>query len=146
MRSINEIQEEIINDLTEIGDTFDQYSYLTELAGILEGLTNEEKTDDILVKGCQSRVWLLLSANEGKFYMRSDSDTLIIKGILALLEEIFNGQPLCGVANAEITFLKQSSLMETFEESRQKGIGYILRQSRDFARMEASKNGGDMNI
>ena len=133
MNQINEIQEKIVNDFLEIGDGFDQYAYLIELSVQLPSLAEEKKTEDRLVKGCQSHVWLDMRTEEGMFFFDADSDTLILKGVLFLLQDIFCGQPLEEVAKADIWFFDQTEIMTTFDADRQKGIGYIIRAMQNFA-------------
>ena len=133
MNQINEIQEKIVSDFLEMGDGFDQYAYLIELSVQLRGLPEEKKTDDRLVKGCQSHVWLDIRMEDGAFFFDGDSDTLILKGVLFLLQDIFGGQPLEEVAKAKIWFFDQTEIMATFDADRQKGIGFIIRAMQDFA-------------
>lgn len=133
MNQINEIQEKIVSDFLEMGDGFDQYAYLIELSVQLRGLPEEKKTDDRLVKGCQSHVWLDMCMEDGAFFFDGDSDTLILKGVLFLLQDIFGGQPLEEVAKAKIWFFDQTEIMATFDADRQKGIGFIIRTMQDFA-------------
>jgi len=136
--SIEEIQEQIIREFGEIGDSFDQYAYLIELACRLTPLEESEKTSDRLVSGCQSSVWLKTEIHDGLFCFDSDSNTLIVKGILYLLEELLNGQPCEEVAKAEITFHTKTSIMDTFESSRQKGIGYVIKELQEAAAAETA--------
>ncbi len=133
MNNINQIQEELIRDFQSLGDRFDQYAYLIELAGMLPPLAPEKKTEDRVVKGCQSHVWLDMSVQNGTFHVDADSDTYIIKGILYLLRRMFEGQPLPEVADAVITLFSETELMETFETNRQNGIGHIIKTMQDFA-------------
>lgn len=133
MNQINEIQEKIVSDFLEMGDGFDQYAYLIELSVQLPGLQEEKKTDDRLVKGCQSHVWLDMHTEDGAFFFDGDSDTLILKGVLFLLRDIFCEQPLKEVAQAKIWFFDETEIMTTFDADRQKGIGYIIRTMQEFA-------------
>lgn len=116
-----------------LGDGFEQYAYLIELAALLKPLDEAKKTDEHAVKGCQSHVWLELRAENGLFYAEADSDTFIIKGILYLLQKMFNGQPLADVAATDISLFAETELMETFESGRRKGIGYVIREMQQFA-------------
>ena len=93
METIREIQDRIIAEFSELGDPFDQYAYLIGLACEHPSMQADEKTPERLVEGCQSRVWLDIRCRDGVFFFRSDSDTLIIKGVLSLLERLFCGQP-----------------------------------------------------
>lgn len=134
MSKIDSIQKELIKDFQALGDGFEQYAYLIELSALLPPLPDEKKTDERAVKGCQSHVWLDMRAGEGKFYVNADSDTFIIKGILYLLGRMFNGQPLDQVAESEIVLFSDTDLMETFESDRQKGIGYVIKTMKEFAK------------
>ena len=133
-KTIDEIQSGIISEFKELGDGFDQYSYLIELSCMQPGLGDEERKNAKLVDGCQSHVWLDISEKNGEFFFRSDSDTLIIKGILYILTEMFCGQNPADVAAAKVTFLQETALQETFETDRQKGIGYIIKTLQDAAK------------
>lgn len=134
MENINTIQKEIIQDFQTLGDGFEQYSYLIELAAMLPPLSEEKKTEKRLVRGCQSHVWLDMYTEDGAFYFDADSDTFIIRGILYLLRRIFNGQPCAEAAEAEITLFAETELYATFENDRQKGIGYVIQSIKDYAR------------
>lgn len=133
MSRIDELQTKIVQDFQDMGDGFEQYAYLIELSVMLPPLAEEEKTEARLVKGCQSHVWLDMRAENGMFRFFADSDTLILKGVLYLLREIFDGQALEDVAMAKIWFLEKTEIMTTFNADRQKGIGYIIRAMQDFA-------------
>ena len=133
MPTIQEKQDWLIDDFNELGDSFDQYSYLVTIACSLPEMPEAEKTPERLVAGCQSQVWLAMRAQGGRFYLEADSGTLIIRGVLKLLEELLNGETLADVAAAEITFLRKTAILEAFESSRQKGMGYILKRIRGFA-------------
>lgn len=133
MNEIERIQEELIRDFLSLGDGFDQYAYLIELSGMLPPLSAEKKTQDRVVRGCQSHVWLDMRKEDGRFHVEADSDTFIIKGILYLLRRMFEGQPLHLVACTAVTLFSKTELMETFESDRQKGIGYVIKAMQDFA-------------
>ncbi len=137
MNHIDTLQEQIVSDFQEMGDGFEQYAYLIELSVNLPALPEEKKTGDRLVKGCQSHVWLDMRAKDGIFSFEADSDTLILKGVLYLLRDIFNGQPLSEVAEARVWFFEKTEIMATFDADRQKGIGYIIRELQNFARKQA---------
>ena len=126
MSRIDDLQQEIVNDFEEMGDGFGQYAYLIELSVTLPPLAEEKKTDDRVVKGCQSHVWLDARVENGLFSFDGDSDTLILKGVLVLLQSIFNGQKPEDVAQAKVWFFEQTEIMATFDADRQKGIGYII--------------------
>lgn len=133
MNEIERIQKELTEEIVSLGDGFEQYAYLIELAALLPPFPAEKKTEDRVVKGCQSHVWLDMRDEDGLFYAEADSDTFIIKGILYLLQRMFNGQPCAEVAAAEITLFAKTELMVTFEADRQKGIGFIIKTIQQFA-------------
>ena len=126
MSKIDELQQGIVDDFTMMGDGFGQYAYLIELSVTLPALPEEKKTEDRVVKGCQSHVWLDTRVENGLFSFDADSDTLILKGVLVLLQSIFNGQKAEEVAGAKVWFFEKTEIMATFDADRQKGIGYII--------------------
>ena len=131
MKTIAEIQNDIVNDFNEIGDPFDQYAYLIELSCAFVPMYKDMKTPELLVEGCQSHVWLYIYADEnGKFQFDADSDTLIVKGILYLLQKCYCGKSPDEVEKSEIFFLDRTAIMDTFESDRQKGIGYVIKKLR----------------
>lgn len=131
--SIEEKQERFIKDFNEIGDSFDQYAYLIELSCLLPPLSRELKTDENIVEGCQSTVWLDMHTDGGVFNFASDSNTLIIKGVLYILQEILNGQPVEAVAGSKLSFLQETAIMDTFESERRKGLGYVIAKLQETA-------------
>ena len=139
MNRIDEVQEQIVRDFQEMGDGFEQYAYLIELSVRLPPLAEELKTEERLVRGCQSHVWLDMRAEDGLFSFDGDSDTLILKGVLSLLRDIFCGRTLEEAANAKIWFFDQTEIMATFDSDRQKGIGYIISELQRFAGEHAGR-------
>jgi cysteine desulfuration protein SufE len=134
MSTIPELQEELIAEFNELGDGFEQYSYLIELSACLPPFPTDKRTEDRLVRGCQSHVWLdARVCSDGTFTFDADSDTLIIKGVLAVLHELFAEQPAAEVAASELTLFARTQLMETFSDDRQKGIGYIVQRLQSLA-------------
>lgn len=134
---IDKRQEEIVEDFLSIGDPLSQYEYLIEFAATLPHLPEELKTKSNLVKGCQSRAWLVMETKDETFSLRADSDTLIIRGILHLLINVLDGQQLCAVASAELFFLEKANLMITFSASRRQGIKSVVETIRQFAKEHA---------
>lgn len=138
MTAVEEIQRRIVEEFLEIGDDFDQYAYLIEISCSFKPMNPEDKRENRLVQGCQSRVWLKTYGDaEGRFFFEADSDTLIVKGVLSLLRQMFWGQRAEEVAEAQVTFLQETAIMETFESDRQKGLGYVIRFLQQKARLLA---------
>ncbi len=126
-QAMDKLQQELVEEFQEMGDGFGQYAYLIELSVTLPPMDEGKKTEDRAVKGCQSHVWLDPRVENGMFSFDGDSDTLILKGVLVLLQAIFNGQPAADVAAADVWFFGKTEIMATFDADRQKGIGYIIR-------------------
>ena len=137
MSEIETAQAALIREFQELGDGFEQYAYLIELAALLPPMAPEEKTEERLVKGCQSHVWLALRSENGRFYATADSDTFIVKGVLYLLKKLFDGQPLAEVAAAKVRFLEETEITATFGPDRQKGLGYVIAEMQRFADEQA---------
>ena len=138
MRGIDAAQETLIAEFRELGDGFEQYAYLIELAALLPPMAAEDKTEARLVKGCQSHVWLALRSESGRFYADADSDTFIVKGVLYLLKKLFDGRTLTEVAAAKVRFLEETEIAATFGPDRQKGLGYVIRTMQRFAAERAA--------
>jgi len=140
MSTIEQAQEKIVSDFLELGDSFDQYAYLIELSCRFVPLSEKQKKDTMLVEGCQSKVWLkIIKRKDGLFEFEGDSDTLIIKGILYLLQTLFCLQDPQAVASAEISFIHRTAIAETFEDNRQKGIASIIRTLQSAAALAAQQ-------
>ncbi len=134
MTPIDQAQRELAETLTQMGDGFEQYSYLIECSLRLPPMPEEEKREDRLVRGCQSKVWLACTTQDGVFSFEGDSDTLIMKGVLYLLRVLLNGRPVREVAQASIWFFGQTEILVSFDAQRQKGIGSIIRTLQAAAR------------
>ena len=127
MSTLEERKRELAEEFAQFQDGFDRYSYLVELAGLLPPYPEDRRTEDRLVRGCQSHVWLDIRPQDGLFQFSGDSDTLILKGILLLLEDLFNGLPLGEAAGGQVDFTALTGLESSLPSDRQKGVGYILR-------------------
>lgn len=146
-RTIDQQQDDIVDDFLSIGDPLSQYEYLIEFAAALPTLDEAFKTDEHLVKDCQSRAWLVLENHSGALSIKADSDTLIVRGVLELIIELLDGRPLRDVARAEIYFPEKAELMTTFSASRRQGIGSIIATIKRFAReaCETCERCGDLS-
>ena len=126
-------QEAILEEFRQMGDSFSCYSYLLALASLLPPCPEEVKVPENAVKGCQSHVWHRAWAEEGRFRFQADSDTYILKGLLYLLMNVLDGRPLEAAARAELYFWKDPMLLGSFDDHRQKGIGYVASALRRMA-------------
>lgn len=134
MSYIDEKKVGLREEFSEFEDGFERYAYLVEIAGLLPPYPAEKQTDDHLVRGCQSHVWLNIYQSDGRFYFDADSDTLIIKGVLLLLQDILCGAPIEEVAAFEMDLLDEAGLKGEFSDARQKGIGSAMEMLRRAAR------------
>ena len=131
--SIEEIQQEIISEFAFFGEWMEKYEYLIELGKGLPLINDQYKTDDHLIRGCQSRVWLNADLNEGKVIFTADSDAIITKGIIALLIRVFSNQSPEDIANAEMHFIETIGLNEHLSPSRSNGLVSMIKQMKYYA-------------
>ena len=125
MDELRREQEDILEEFRGLEDPFACYSYLLALAALLPPCPEEVRVPENAVKGCQSHVWLHSWAEEGRFRFHADSDTYIIKGLLYLLTNVLDGASLEAAAHGELYFWKDPLLLGSFDDHRQKGIGYV---------------------
>lgn len=133
METINDIQNEIISVFSLLEDPFDQYAYLLNLSSLLPVMSEAERADCEEVKGCQSHVWLKIKAENDRFFMEAESDTMLIRGFLYLIKKVVFGQAVKDVAGCELYFLSDSGLTSSLNADRRKGIGYIVKEIKERA-------------
>lgn len=131
--TIEEIQQEIIEEFSVYEDWMDKYGYLIELGNQLEGLDPKEKTDQNLIKGCQSRVWLVSEMDNGKIYFRGESDAVIVKGLVALLLRVFSGHSPKEIMESDLHFIDDLGLKQHLSPTRSNGLLAMVKQIRLFA-------------
>lgn len=131
--TINEIQDEIIEEFSEVEDWMDRYQMLIDLGNEQEPLPTEEKVECNLIDGCQSRLWLLCDQKDGLLYFRAESDALIVKGIVMLLIRVLNGHSADEILNTELYFIDQIGLREHLSPTRSNGLLAMLKQMRMYA-------------
>ena len=132
--TINEIQDQIIEEFSIYDEWLDKYEYLIELANTLEVIEDNKKTPDNIIQGCQSRVWLDASLDEdGTLSFRADSDAIITKGIIALLIRVFNHQKPDDIVNAELYFVDEIGLSANLSPTRANGLVAMIKQIRYYA-------------
>lgn len=129
--TINQIQDQIIEDFSAFEEWFDKYSYLIELGNALEPFPEEKKTDDNLIRGCQSRVWLDAVHNpDGNIVFTGDSDAVIVKGILSLLISVMSNQPAKDIAETDLYFIEKIGLKEHLSPTRSNGLLAMVKQMK----------------
>ena len=120
--SLKEIQAEIVDEFSIYDDWLDKYEYIIELGKSLEGFPEDKKTDDRLIKGCQSRVWLDSEEKDGRLYFNADSDAIITKGIISLLISVYSGRTAEEIAADDFSFLDSIGLKENLSPTRANGL------------------------
>lgn len=132
--SINEIQDEIIEEFLVYEEWLDKYEYLIELGNSLEIIEESKKTPDNIIQGCQSRVWLDAKQNEDKtLSFSADSDAIITKGIIALLIRVFNNQKPQDIIDADLYFIDKIGLSANLSPTRANGLAAMIKQIRYYA-------------
>lgn len=131
--TINELQDEVIEDFSELSDWMDKYQMLIDLGNELDPLDEQYKTQSNLIDGCQSRVWLQCDEQEGKLYFTADSDALIVKGIIALLIRVVSGHTPQEIMDAELYFIDRIGLHEHLSPTRANGLLAMVKQMKMYA-------------
>ena len=131
--TINEIQDEIIEEFAEFDDWMDKYQLLITMGEEQEPLPAEFKTEQNLIDGCQSRVWLVCDEREGKLQFRAESDALIVKGIVSLLIRVVTGHTPQEILDADLYFIPQIGLTEHLSPTRSNGLLAMVKQIRMYA-------------
>lgn len=137
---IDKIQEEIIEEFAMFDDWLDKYDYLISLSDSLPVIAPEHKTDDYIIEGCQSRVWVDAKLEDGKIYYSADSDAIIIKGLLALLIRAMGGRTPQEVVDLELYFIDAIGLKENLSPTRGNGLVATIKQMRLYALAFTNKN------
>jgi cysteine desulfuration protein SufE len=133
MSTIQEIQEEIIEDFAMFDDWIQKYEYLIDLGKELSPIDEKHKTEDNLIRGCQSRVWLNAEHNDGKIIYTADSDAIMSKGIVAILINVLSGQSPSEIANAKLDFINEIGLKEQLSPTRANGLVSMIKQMKIYA-------------
>jgi cysteine desulfuration protein SufE len=120
--TLEEIKDQIVEDFSMYDEWLDKYEYLIELGKKLPPYPEEDKTDDKLIKGCQSRVWLNYKVEGGKIFFQADSDAIITKGIISLLVEVYSSRTAGEIAADDFSFLDSIGLKENLSPTRANGL------------------------
>lgn len=141
MLTINEIQDEIIEEFSGLDDWMDRYQLLIDMGGETEPLPDSDKVEQNLIDGCQSRVWLVCDEKEGRLYFRAESDALIVKGIVTLLIRVLSGHTPDEILDADLYFIEKIGLREHLSPTRSNGLLAMLKQMRAYAMAFKAKYG-----
>ena len=122
METLEEAKQAVIDDFSMYDEWLDKYEYLIELGKNLEPFPEASKTDDNLIKGCQSRVWLDYKVEDGRIYFTADSDAIITKGIISLLISVYSGRTPQEIAHDDFGFINEIGLKENLSPTRANGL------------------------
>ena len=131
--TLNEQQDEVIEEFSELDDWMDRYQLLIDLGEEQEPLPDNEKTEPNLIDGCQSRVWLVCDENNGILTFRAESDALIVKGIVSLLIRVVSGHTPQEILDADLYFIREIGLTEHLSPTRSNGLLAMIKQMRMYA-------------
>lgn len=131
--TIEEIENQIVEEFSIYDDWMDKYAYLIELGTAMPSMDETCKTEDNLIKGCQSRVWFHAELKEDKLYFTADSDAIITKGIAGLLVRVFSGQSPRDIVNADLNFIDQIGLTQHLSPTRSNGLLSMIKQIKYYA-------------
>jgi cysteine desulfuration protein SufE len=134
IQQINTIQDSIIQEFSPLHDWFEKYEYLITLGKNLKPIDEKLKTEEHTINGCQSLVWLTAEKKDNKIYYTADSDSLILKGMIALLLRVVNKQHPQDIINADFYFLEETGLKSHLSPSRVNGITAIIHQIKTNAK------------
>ena len=130
MKTLKEVQAEVIEDFSMYDEWLDKYEYLIDLGRKLEAFPEELKTEDRLIKGCQSRVWLDTVVDGDRLYFRADSDAIITKGIISLLIGVYSGRTAREIADDDFSFVDSLGLRENLSPTRANGLASMIETLR----------------
>jgi cysteine desulfuration protein SufE len=133
MATIKEIQDSIIDEFSGFDDWLDRYQLLIDLGSEQEPLPSEYKTDNNLIDGCQSRVWLQADLVDGRVVFRAESDALIVKGIVSLLIQVYSGHTPDEILESEPYFVEAIGLKEHLSPTRSNGLVAMIKQMKLYA-------------
>lgn len=138
--SINDVQDEIIEDFSVFDDWMDKYALLIELGNSLEPLDEKFRVESNLIQGCQSRVWIQAEYVDGRIYFKAESDAVIVKGIIALLIKVLSNRTPDEIINADLYFVNRIGLDEHLSPTRSNGLVSMVKQIRFYAMAYKAKN------
>lgn len=139
--TINELQDEIIEEFSDFTDWMDKYQLLIDLGNEQQPLDERYKVESNLIDGCQSRVWLQADYHDGIIDFTAESDALIVKGIIALLIRVLSGHTPDEILNAELYFIDRIGLTEHLSPTRSNGLLAMVKQMRMYALAFKAKEG-----
>lgn len=131
--TINEQQDAIIDEFADMDDWMDRYQLLIDMGNELEALDEKYKTNQNLIDGCQSRVWVQCDYRDGRLYFQADSDALIVKGIIALLIQVLSGHTPAEILDTNLYFIDRIGLRDHLSPTRSNGLLAMIKQIKAYA-------------
>ncbi|QKG80896.1 SufE family protein [Tenuifilum thalassicum] len=141
--TINEKQDSIVEEFSIFDDWMDRYQQLIEYGKELPPIAEQKKTQQYLIQGCQSKVWLDAELRDGKIYFTADSDAIITKGIVSLLIKVLSGHTPDEILNTELYFIDKIGLKENLSPTRSNGLVAMIKQMKAYALAFKAKNDGN---
>lgn len=138
MNTLEEAKQAVIEEFSMFDEWLDKYEYLIDLGKNLEEYPQEKKTDDKLIKGCQSRVWLDYTVDDGRLFFKADSDAIITKGIISLLIGVYSGRTAKEIASDDFSFIEKIGLKENLSPTRSNGLVSMIATIRTAAEQSQS--------
>lgn len=132
-RPIVDVENEIIDEFSVFEDWMDKYEYIIELGKSVPVIDQEQKTEENLIKGCQSRVWLSSEFRDGRIWFAADSDAIITKGIISLLVRVFNGRTPQEILSSDFSFVEKIGLKDNLSPTRANGMVSMIKQIKNYA-------------
>lgn len=126
IKSLQEAENEVVDTFSMYDEWLDKYEYLIDLGKNLEAYPEECKTEDKLINGCQSRVWLDYKVQDGRIYFKADSDAIITKGIISLLISVYSGRTPEEIASSDFGFIEKIGLKENLSPTRANGLASMI--------------------
>lgn len=131
--TLTEVQDQIIEEFSVFDEWLDKYDYLIDLSKELPVIDEKHRTDQYVIKGCQSRVWVDARMENGKIYFSADSDAIITKGIIALLIRVLNGRTPQEILDCDLYFIDRIGLRENLSPTRANGLLAMIKQMKLYA-------------
>lgn len=131
--TVKEVENQIVEEFSVFDEWLDKYEYLIELGKSMPLISESGKSEDNLIKGCQSRVWLECSFRDGRLYFTADSDAIITKGIISLLIRVYNGRTPEEILDSDMSFIESIGLKQNLSPTRANGLLSMIRQIRAYA-------------
>ena len=136
--TINEIQDEIIEEFSLLDDWMDRYQLLIDMGEGEQALPAADKSESNLIDGCQSRVWLVCDEHDGRLQFRAESDALIVKGIIALLIKVLSGHTAKEILDADLYFIDRIGLKDHLSPTRSNGLLAMVKRIKSYALVYAN--------